>query len=832
MRVPVPRLRLLFPLDSRIGLTVVAVAKQRERYGSNAILETRSHSWLQRIRETAADPMLWFLMITSGIYFLLGELLEGAILLFAIAPLTGMDVFLHRRTQASTASLESRLAAQALVLRDGSEQRIAASDVVVGDLALIRAGDFMPADGLLSDCTELQVEESSLTGEAYPVRKHALDALAPGTEEAPLVDARHWAFAGTRVLAGSGSIRIINTGADTLYGQIVRTATQSNHTRTPLQTAIGQLVLLLSAAAGALCILLALVRWHQGRGWLDALVSATTLAVAALPEEFPIAFTFFLGAGVYRLARRQALVRRAVSVENIGRVTTICADKTGTLTQGTLAVTELAPSEAHTAQELLFAAVLASRAEGDDPLDAAILSAAERHAVPALPGRRSETRLALFPFTEERRRETAVWQEAGSSLVAATKGAPEVVFGVCDLDRASRERWLERVEAWSSQGRKTIACATQTFLRESWRGGEPTERFHLLGVIVCEDPIREGVAEAIRACREAGLHTLIVTGDHPATAAAVARSIGLGGSSPRLLLGEDLEAALQSGASPRDVDIVARALPTQKLALVRALQARGESVAVTGDGVNDVPALQAADVGIAMGERATRSAREAASIVLLDDNLRTIVRAIAEGRQLFLNLRAAFQYLLLVHVPLVFTAAFIPLAGYPLLYLPVHIVWLELLIHPTALLAFQNAARVERLASLPRTRRARFFSPGDWLVLLLAGASSTTVVTVGFLHGIEEMGSVLHGRSMALAVLVLTSTLSAAWLSKLATRSAIVVTSSALVLTALLIQLPAAAGPLHLQPLHLDDWLRALGGAVLACAPMVLQHGRTVAPEP
>jgi len=800
------------------GLTSQAVAAQRERYGDNLIIEARRRSWTRRIKETAADPMLWFLLSTSVVYFVLGDTAEAIVLLLAVLPLTGMDAFLHHRTEASTAGLETRLAAHANVIRDGREQRVAAQEVVVGDLVVLRAGDLVAADGVLRKSTELQVEESSLTGEAYPVRKAPLTAHPAGNED-PLVEGAQWGFAGTRVLSGEGLLCVVNTGKDTLYGQIVRTASVGGTRATPLQAAINQLVVVLSVAAAALCILLALVRVTQGHGWLDALVSAATLAVAALPEEFPVAFTFFLGAGVYRLARRHALVRRAVSVENIGRVTAICADKTGTLTQGTLSVTVLLPAGGHTREQLLTTAAGASRSEGMDPLDVAILTEAGRAGVDPPAGER----IAVFPFTEERRRETGVWADAGRCVVA-TKGTPELIFGLCKLTHEEQRSWRERVEAAATEGRKAIACARATFERSQWRGGEPTDGFELSGLVICEDPVRPGVCEAIRACQEAGIHTIMFTGDHPNTALAVARSVGLGGAAPRVILGDDLPALLASRDEVESIDIVARALPAQKLSLVRALQGHGHNVAATGDGVNDVPALQAADVGIAMGERGTQSAREVASVVLLDDDFRTIVGAIAEGRQLFENLRASFHYLLFVHIPLVFTAAFIPLAGQPLLYLPIHIVWLELIIHPTALLSFQSSAASDKLARLPRVGRARFFSARDWLVLLTSGAITTFVVSGGYLHSLGESGNVAHGRGMALVVLTTASTLAAALLTRLRGRPARVIAVATLATTLGIVQAPPLAALLHLEPLHVDDMLRAAVGGLTACAPMVLDR--------
>lgn len=819
MRLPVTRSRLPGALGEQQSLSEADVRQRREQFGDNVILEVRRRSPWERARETAADPMLWLLLGSGGVYFALGEVVEGATLLLAVLPLTGMDAFLHHRTRASTEGLEARLASRAVVLRDGREQEIPAKDIVVGDLALVRVGEIVPADGVLVSTAEgLQVEESSLTGEAYPVRKEALGLLPPG--EAPLVESIHWGLAGTRALSGHGRIRVLRTGKETLYGEIVRSAALGSQGRTPLQAAIGELVAVLAAIAAVLCLVLALVRWQQGHGVVDALVSAATLAVAALPEEFPVAFTFFLGAGIYRLAQRQALVRRAVSVENIGRVTTVCSDKTGTITEGRLAITHVEPAPPRPAEDLLRVAALASREEGADPLDVAIFAEARRRGVEP----RTSERVAVFPFTEERRRETAVYREGGS-LFVATKGIPELVLELCGMQEPERKEWLLRIEALAHAGGKPIACASQVFAPAEWRGGEPTSGFSFAGLIVCDDPIRKGVREAVGACQGADLRTILVTGDHPATAASVARAIGLGGGTPRVVLGDELEELLAKGGQAlREMDVVARASPPQKLALVRALQQIGETVAVTGDGVNDVPALQAADVGVAMGERGTRSAREVASIVLLDDNFRTIVRAIAEGRQLFDNLRACFEYLLLIHVPLVFTAAFIPLAGYPLLYLPIHIVWLELLIHPTALLAFQSAAPSDRLLPLPRVRKARFFAARDWLVIAASGALTTAALTAGYLYSVSEQGNEAHGRAMAIATLVVASAAFCSVLTRLRTFASRAVVGATLLASVSLIQIPALARLLHVEPLHPQDWGLAVLGSVIACVPLIVSR--------
>ena len=333
-------------------------------------------------------------------------------------------------------------------------------------------------------------------------------------------------------------------------------------------------------------------------------------------------------------------------------------------------------------------AAAASRRDSGDPMDAAVFLKLDRDGAIAGAG----TTLATFPFTEARRRETAIVRDSTGGRLAVTKGAAECLLAMVRATPLEREQWSERVATLARSGHKVIACASITLRDDQQTDAEPTDAYDMAGLLAFEDPLRAGVSDAATKCRMAGIHTIMVTGDHPLTASAIALEIGLGAGSPTVISGEELEASLARGevAQLRHIDVIARAAPAQKLALVRALQQAGEIVAVTGDGVNDVPALQAADVGIAMGERGTRSAREVASIVLLDDNFSTIVHAISEGRQLFRNLQLSFQYVLVLHIPLVVTAALVPLVGYPLLYSPLHIIWLEMIIHPTALLVFQE----------------------------------------------------------------------------------------------------------------------------------------------
>jgi len=809
MRRPLPVERLQGLESAARGLTRAEV-EQRRRYGSNDIVEDAVGHWSALARETLRDPMLWFLLATALLFGLLGDRAEALTLLLAVIPLLGMDAWLHQRTRASTAGLASRLAGTARVLRDGTLCEIAAREVLPGDLAQVAPGEYFPADGVLVAGSEMLVDESTLTGEAFPVRKQVL-AVAGGFPAA--ADEGHWAAAGTRLLGGQATLRVLHTGGETRYGAIVHAARAGSHARTPLQQAIAHLVAILLWVALAMCLLLAAIRLVQGFGPVDALLSAVTLAVAALPEEFPVVFTFFLGVGVYRLARHKALVRRAVAVENIGRVSCICSDKTGTITAGSLVLSHRLAAPGFDADSLLQLALHAVRSDADDPLDAALLAAGQAPDPAA--------RAALFPFTEQRRRETAIWPDGAGQWRVATKGAPETLFALCDLDAAALAEWRRQVDAYAAGGHKVIACATRALAAAACPAEEPARGLVFAGLLAFEDPVREGVREAVAECRAAGIRVVMVTGDHPLTARAIAREIGLGGGEPKVLVAEP-------GCEwPDDVDVVARAVPAQKLELVRALQAGGEIVAVTGDGVNDVPALQAADIGIAMGERGTQSAREIAAIVLLDDNFGTLVRAIGEGRQLFRNLQLSFAYLLLVHIPLVASATLVPLAGAPLLYLPIHVVWLELLIHPTALLVFQDLPPDGRLTALERRGQARFFSPRAWRAILVGGGLITLLLLAAYwqalggvaLDGLVGEGAaalVTHARSMAIAALVLASLTITASLSRLRSRMARAVCLLGLLSLLLFVQWPPLAERLHLQPLHPADWAIAAGTGLLA----------------
>lgn len=743
------------------GLSKREAESQRLVYGYNEIIDVAGNPWAELAKETAKDPMLWLLIGIGSVFTLIGNYTEAATLFLAILPLTFMDVFLHHRSQASTESLRDQLAPTAKVIRENKELSVAATEITPGDLVVLNSGDYLPADGVFEKATNLQIDESILTGEAFAVSKQHIDidvfALANKGEIA--VNSEGLGYAGTRVLRGEGLLRIYSTGQRTQYGEIVQSISKAPQERTPLQLSVTQLVRTLAIAALGLCLLLAVVRLYQGKGWLDALLSAATLAVAAIPEEFPVVFTFFLGVGVFRLSKRHALVRRAVSVENIGRVTHICTDKTGTITIGELKLTHLDLSQGITEAEIISTALAASDSTGSDPVDLAIQDMAKSLDL------QQQEKIKVFPFTESRKCEVAFAQDLNGKTKCFMKGAPETVLAASAMTDETRNEWLLKTSRWASEGHKVLACASRVLTSTELKdGSEPKTGLQFSGLLAFEDPPRAEVAEAVRQCKANRIGLLMVTGDHPQTALAIAKDIGIGGTHPLVASAEDEPDKFTKEALRADpefllkLNVAARCSPLQKLWIVEALKQAGELVAVTGDGINDVPALKAADIGIAMGRRGSRSAKEVSSIVLVDDNFSTLVNAIMEGRQLFRNLKTSFEYLLLIHIPLVLTAALIPLWGYPILYLPVHIVWLELIIHPTALFAFQQPAVMDLKQNMLEQRgrsRGTFFSRNELIWIILGSAAMSIGLAWSYLSGLQEGVGEDHARASVLVALSL-----------------------------------------------------------------------------
>lgn len=509
------------------GLDEKEVSKQRSKFGTNEIVERVGSPLLELIVDTLKDPMVWFLVSISAVFYFIGEFTESLILILATLPLIFMDAFLHFRTQASTAGLRSQLSSKVTLLREGKQVIVDSLDIVPGDLVMLSGKNlFLPADGHWEEADSLQVDESVLTGEAFPVKKTSIDFDPFVDSGEALVDTSILGFAGTRVLTGKGVLRVLSTGKSTSYGEIVQSVVTISHERTPLQSAILELTRLLVYASVILCLAIAAIRFYQGHGWLDALLSAAVLAVAALPEEFPVVFSFFLGVGVYRLAKHHALVRRAVSVENIGRVSQICTDKTGTITIGKLELAHFVMADSFSQTQILKMALVASNIEGTDPVDIALINEAK------IRGVNIPKRMNVIPFTEDRKRETGFFVY-DNGFTCSIKGSPEVVLSKAELSQDEIQKWVKEVEGLAKGGHKVLAVAAMPVLQSDVDScNEPESGFKFYGILAFEDPARPEVKEAIKYCQQNAIKVLMITGDHPDTAGAIAKDVGLIDSNP------------------------------------------------------------------------------------------------------------------------------------------------------------------------------------------------------------------------------------------------------------------------------------------------------------
>jgi len=673
------------PVSERFhGLSSAQTQQRLATEGSNLLPSSAPKSTLVIVRDVVTEPMFLMLLAAGGIYLALGDRGEALFLLGFVFVVIGITLAQERKTQRALESLRDLSAPRALVIRDGQEQRIAGRDVVCGDLLVLHEGDRIAADALLID-GQLEVDESLLTGEAAPVAKLPMApngqpeaALAPGGDGTPGL------FASTVVTRGVGVARVCATGARTAVGRIGADLAATTEPPSALQEGSRRLVRNLGIGAVVLALAQVLLGWWwNGRPLLESPLSGIALAMAILPEEIPVILTVFLA---------------------LGAITVLAVDKTGTLTLNRMAVAELATPEqrfrpegaSHLPEEfhrLAEFAMLATPGDPFDPMEKAIqhfghqwLEGTEH----VHDGREPEFEYALSGEILAMTRVFAS-DEPGVHLLA-TKGAPEAVADLCHLDAARLGAIRHQVEAMAERGLRVLGVA-----RGRWRGpalapdqsppwpqSQHDFNFDFLGLVALADPPRPEVPAALAECRRAGVRVVMMTGDHPATARAIAQQVGLS-DRPEVITGAELEALDDTALRERlrHVDLCARLKPQHKLRLVQLLRASGEVVAMTGDGVNDAPALKAADVGIAMGERGTDVAREAAALVLLDDSFARIVAAIRQGRRIDDNVRKATRFVFAVHVPIIALALVPTLLHWPVLLLPVHIVLLQLLIDPT-----------------------------------------------------------------------------------------------------------------------------------------------------
>ena len=757
------------------GLSAAEAERRLQTEGYNELTPPRRFRLLHIVLDVFREPMLLLLFAAAVIYLVLGEQQEAIILMASVLVIIGITIFQEQRTERAVEALRDLSSPRALVIRDGREVRIAGREVVRDDVLVLLEGDRVAADAVVLDATTLSADESLLTGESVPVRKVAFprdSVTAPPTEAAPPGgDDQPFVYASTLVVQGRGLGRVLATGGKTRVGAIGSALGAQVTQRTSLQREIARWVRLLAIEALIICLVIVVVFGAVRGRWLDGILAGLTLAMSLIPEEFPVVLTVFLALGAWRIAQRQVLTRRMPAIEALGSATVLCVDKTGTLTQNQMQVAEL-----HTdtdswrradggaisqplptrSQDVVRWGMLASQEQPFDPMERAIHAvAAELGAEPA--GGRVLAR--EYPLTPERLMMTRVWQDVarGGEYIVAAKGAPEVVAAQCGLSETQRASITTEIERMAEQGLRVLGVA-----RTTWPLGELPARqsdfaFEWLGLIGLADPVRPTVPGAIRECAQAGVKVKMMTGDYPVTAQAIARSIGLE-PADRYITGPEL--ATMSDEALREAikttAIFARVVPEQKLRLVNALKADGEVVAMTGDGVNDAPALKAADIGVAMGGRGTDVAREAAALVVVDDDFASIVHAIRSGRRIFDNLRKAMAYLFAIHVPIAGLALIPVLLGSPLILWPVHVVFLEFVIDPASSVVFEaEPEEADVMSRPPRDPHERVFDRRTVMLSAFQGLSSLAIVTALYFVGLRAGLSVDVTRTLAFSTLVL-----------------------------------------------------------------------------
>ena len=732
------------------GLTTEEAQRRLAAEGPNELPGTRKRGWLHILLETVKEPMFLLLLACGALYLFLGDREEAIMLLFFVAVVIGITYFQEKRSENALDALRDLSSPRALVRRNGQWVRIAGRDVVRGDIMMLSEGDRVPADAVVLSCTNLNIDESLLTGESVPVRKAEWDGVSamarPGGEDVPSV------YSGTLVVSGQGVAEVRHIGVNTEMGKIGKALQAVDTEKPPLQHEVNGLIRLMGTVGLVLCVIVTVVYSLTNGGnfvaWQRGFLSGLAMAMGVLPEEFPVVLTIFMAMGAWRMSQNQVLTRHMPAIETLGSATVLCVDKTGTLTMNRMTVRKLAaggeyfrvpadglrgilPEPFH---ELVEYAVLACESDPFDPMERAILDLGQG----ALQGTEHLHEdwefQREYPLSKQLLALSHAWQMHSGDGSVAAKGAPEAILDLCHMPQEKRDIIMQQVLDMAGDGLRVLGVARASADTAHLPENQHDFDFEFVGLVGLADPIRSTVPEAVAQCHHAGVRVVMITGDYPGTAESIAREIGLK-HPEHVITGPELESMSEDEVSRRirDVSVFARMVPEQKLRLVQALKANGEIVAMTGDGVNDAPALKNAHIGIAMGERGTDVARESAAIVLLKDDFNSIVAAVRMGRRIFDNIRKAMGYILAVHVPIAGLCLVPVLLRWPLILQPVHIVFLELIIDPTCSVVFEGEPEEADIMDRPPRDPSRpTFSRKTVTISLLQGAGILIAVLAVF----------------------------------------------------------------------------------------------------
>jgi Ca2+-transporting ATPase len=757
-----------FLLTEFPGLSEQEAQKRLRTEGYNELPSSRRKSVFAIGGEVVREPMFLLLVACGVIYLMLGDVREAMMLLGFVFAVIGITIYQERKTERALEALRDLSSPRALVIREGKQKRIAGREVARGDILVLSEGDRVPADATVLSCTNLSIDESLLTGESVPVRKSATPAgnepVRPGGDGLPYI------YSGTLVVRGQGIARVHATGIRTEMGKVGRALQSVEQEETTLQKETGRVVRKLALFGLALCAMVVLVYGLTREDWLDGFLAGLTLAMAVLPEEFPVVLTVFLAVGAWRISRKRVLTRHVPAVETLGAATVLCVDKTGTLTQNRMTVSRICvggeswcidmekrsplPERFH---EVLEYSILASQRDPFDPMEKAFRELGEHYPFKAEHIHDDWTLVREYPLSDILLALSHVWKSPkGDQYIIAAKGAPEAIFDLCHLDETRKRELSRTIEDLSRDGLRVLGVAKASFMPRDLPGEQHEFNFTFLGFAGLADPIRPSVSEAVSECHAAGIRVIMITGDYPGTAASIAKQIGLQNGKD-IITGQELDGMDDEELRRRigDVSIFARAVPEQKMRIVNALKANGEVVAMTGDGVNDAPALKSAHIGIAMGGRGTDVARESAALVLLDDDFSSIVAAVRMGRRIFDNLRKAIAYIFAIHVPIAGMSLVPVLFQWPLALLPVHIVFLELIIDPACSVVFEaEPEEADVMTRPPRRPDAPLFGMRTVGMSLLQGLSVLFIVLAVYAISLKRGQGEADARALSFTTLI------------------------------------------------------------------------------
>ena len=740
-----------FKTEKIQGLTDGQVNQKLASDGYNELPSSKPKSLIHIALGVIQEPMFLLLVACGTLYLVLGDVQEGIMLLAFVFVIMGIEFYQEKKTEKALDALKDLASPRALVIRGGVEKRIAGREVVTDDIVILQEGDRVPADAIVLYSVNLSADESLLTGEPVPVRKsewkEGTTQARPGGDDIPFV------YSGSMIVQGNGIVKVTSTALNTEIGKIGKALNELTDEPTKLKREMGALVKKMTIIGIGLCLIVIAVYALTRGDLLKGFLAGITLAMAMLPEEFPVVLTIFLALGAWRISKKNVLTRKPAAVETLGSTTVLCTDKTGTLTKNKMTVARLFngkdfmtvhaestfPEEFH---EIIEFGILSSQVNPFDPMEKAITVVGEQFLKNTEHLHTDWEMIKEYPLSKELLAMSRVFtnSEAKTRTIAA-KGAPEAIFDLCHLPEEQQEELGKAIGVMASSGLRVLGVAKDVEQMSELPEIQHDFNFEFVGLIGLSDPIRENVPQAVAECYKAGIRVIMITGDYPVTAMNIGREIGLK-NCDEVITGAQLEVLSEDELAEkiRRVNIFARVVPEQKLKIVNALKLNKEIVAMTGDGVNDAPALKAANIGIAMGEKGTDVAREAASLVLMDDNFASIVGAVRMGRRIFDNLQKALGYIFAIHVPIA-GLSLIPVffADLPLILWPVHIVFLELIIDPACSIIFEAEKEEPNVMSRkPKAYDDPFFGSRKILLSCTQGIGILIIVLAVYFFGLNS----------------------------------------------------------------------------------------------